>query len=472
MNKHYIIEENKKLSKNKRDHSSPVNNILIGEIMTKKRVDAVFGMSPDVLPDSYVDRGALDSELGKLLGRRCHIAIRGPSKCGKSWLRQRVVPNSLTVQCRLGFSNIDIYTSALADLGITLIVEESNKSSFKGRVESQISAGNDLIGKVAAKIDAETGIETTNKTIQLGRNVNDLKFIARLISESGKRLIIEDIHYLSFEQREFLAFELKTLWDYGCFVIVVGVWGESNMLVHLNSDLSGRIEEVSIEWMPDDLRQIIDLGSKALSIKIARDLQNKIIIDCFGNAGLLQRLVLRTIDEAKIEFEQENELEIGDPSFYEAAAMAVADQLNGVYQKFAERVTSGIRTRNDSTGIYAHAMAAIIEAEDIKHLKGISVDEIYEITHKRQPRIQKPNLKSILAKIDGLQVDKDGRGLVVTYLKDDEKVLNVDRQLLFYRKYVTLNWPWGELIAEAEKIALDSAVKERAQDGQHPFNFE
>ncbi|NYG32063.1 hypothetical protein BDD16_001049 [Sphaerotilus montanus] len=32
-----------------------------------KRTDEVFGMSNDILPDSYVDRGALDEELAKLL---------------------------------------------------------------------------------------------------------------------------------------------------------------------------------------------------------------------------------------------------------------------------------------------------------------------------------------------------------------------------------------------------------------------
>lgn len=412
-------------------------------------------MSNDVLEDSYVDRRELDSALAKLLGRRVHVAIRGPSKCGKSWLRQRVIPNSLTVQCRLGYTTTDIYTTALAELGIRLIVEESNKYTFKGRVEGQVTAGNDLIGKVSAKTDVEAGMEVTNKTQQLGRNINDLKFIARLIAESGKRLVIEDVHYLSVEQREILAFDLKALWDYGCFAIVVGVWGEANMFVHLNTDLSGRIEEITIEWMPDDLREIIEKGSSALKIRVSRELQNKTILDCFGNAGLLQRLVLKTLDEANIEFEQDTEVNVTDIELYQSAAMVVADQLNGVYQKFAERVASGIRTRKDSTGIYAHAMAAIIEADDIKHLKGIKVDEIFEVTHKRQPRILKTNLKVILGKIDDLQVDKDGRGLVVTYDPEDEAVLNVDRQLLFYRRYVTLTWPWEQLIAESE-AACDS----------------
>jgi hypothetical protein len=61
----------------------------------------VFGISNTVLPDSYVDRGELDEELRRYLSRPEHIALRGASKCGKSWLRQMVLPDALIVQCRL-----------------------------------------------------------------------------------------------------------------------------------------------------------------------------------------------------------------------------------------------------------------------------------------------------------------------------------------------------------------------------------
>jgi hypothetical protein len=74
-------------------------------------------VTPDVLPDSYVDRGALDATLARLLRRRqSHIALRGESKCGKSWLRQRVIRDALIVQCRLGMTMIDVYRDALGQL--------------------------------------------------------------------------------------------------------------------------------------------------------------------------------------------------------------------------------------------------------------------------------------------------------------------------------------------------------------------
>jgi hypothetical protein len=416
----------------------------------KKRTDDVFGISNKILEDSYIDRGSLDSELNRLLQRRVHIAIRGPSKSGKSWLRQRIIPNSITIQCRLGFTPLDIYKNALSQLEVNLIITETTKSNFKGTIEASGEFGSALIAEVTAKTAAEAGYESQTTTQPVGRDINDLKFIANLIVESGKRLVIEDLHYLSTEQREHLAYELKTLWDYGCFVVMVGIWGQANMLIHCNQDLSGRLDEISIEWMPDDLRKIMEKGGSALKIEISRDIQNKAILDCFGNSGLLQRLILKFLDEAGIEGEQEEIVKIENNTFYESSAMAVADQLNGVYQKFAERVASGIRSRSDATGIYAYAMAAIMEAEDRKHLTGIPLNEIFEKSNQRQSRIQKQNLKSILTKIDGLQVDKDGRGLVVTYDESDEKVLNVDRQLLFYRKYITIAWPWEELIKEAD----------------------
>lgn len=417
-----------------------------------KKTDEVFGMSNDILPDSYVDRGALDGELKRLLSRKVHVAIRGPSKCGKSWLRQQVVPNGLVVQCRLSHTNIDIYTSALSALGVQLHIESSTKFGLKGTVEGQVAAGNELIGKVTAKLGLEASGALASTSAPVGRNINDLRFIAQLIIESGRRLIIEDVHYLSLEQRTILAYDLKALWDYGCFVTTVGVWGDSNMFIRLNVELSGRIEELSIEWGPDELRQIIEKGSSVLKVVFSREIQNRAIIDAFGNAGLLQRLILKTLDEAKIFVEQGAPFHIDRMEKYESAAMSVADQLNGVYLKFGERVASGIRTRADATGIYAHAMAAIVAAADSLHMTGISVDYIYDVSHARQPRIQKSNLKVVLSKIDGLQVDANGRGLVVTYDPEMESVLNVDRQLLFYRKYLTVSWPWEQLIAEAESL--------------------
>jgi hypothetical protein len=130
--------------------------------------------------------------------------------------------------------------------------------------------------------------------------------------------------------------------------------------------------------------------------------------------------------------------------------MVYADQLNPVYQQFAKRVAAGMRTRRNATGIYAHAMAVLMEATDEELVKGINARTILDRAVKRQNRIQYGNLKAILEKLQELQVDEDGRGLILGYSPATEEVTIVDRQLLLYRRYATVKWPWDDLIREAD----------------------
>jgi hypothetical protein len=62
--------------------------------------------------------------------------------------------------------------------------------------------------------------------------------------------------------------------------------------------------------------------------------------------------------------------------------------------------------------------------------------------------VQKGNLHTVLEKIERLQVDDQGRGLVLAYNEANREVSVVDRQLLLYRKYSTVTWPWEDLIAQ------------------------
>lgn len=232
------------------------------------------------------------------------------------------------------------------------------------------------------------------------------------------------------------------------------------MLLYLNPDLTGRVEELAIVWTDDDLGRVFINGGSALNIEFSDDLRQHAIHDCFENVGLLQRLILSTLDELGIEEEQDGHLVVGQVDSLDAAAMAYAEQLNPLYQQFAERVSRGIRSRSDSTGIYAHAMAAILEASDEDLIRGVPLDTIYDQAHGRENRIQKGNLRTVLEKFEGLQVDEGGRGLVLSYNESTREIAAVDRQLLLYRKYSTIKWPWEDLIEEAEAADDDFKVEQ------------
>jgi len=412
--------------------------------------DQVFGIAPEVREYSYVDRGNLDQTLETFLSRTVHVAIRGPSKSGKSWLRKKALANAITVQCRHNKPFTDIYVDALSQLNIRTEVKKTEQGVFKATLTATGEAGAYLLAKasVAAGVAKESGSSTDSKFV--GHDVTDLRFVADLIKTSERRLVIEDFHYMTVEDRRGFAFDLKALWDYGLFAVVVGIWSESNLLLHLNPDLTGRVHEIAVDWVKEDLKQILSKGGASLNLDFSDEVQEKLASLAYSNAGILQQLALFTLDDAKIHEKGFFRQKVGDTKHVEAAAMLYADQLNPVYQQFAKRVSAGIRTRQGATGIYAHSIAVIMEADDSELMRGLHARSIFERAVRRQSRIQFGNLKAILEKMESLQIDKDGRGLLIAYNAASEEVTIVDRQLLLYRRYATLKWPWEDLIAEAE----------------------
>lgn len=417
----------------------------------------VFGVSPHINQYSYCDRSGLDGKFTRLLRRNVHIAIKGPSKCGKSWLRQKCLDDAILVQCRLGMTADDIYRQALSSLGVQFDIQKSSETNFS----AELSSGGEF--KVPFLAKAEAGAsgsvehnQGSSTSLDFATSIQNLEFIATSIRDSGRRLVIEDFHYLDLETRAKLAFDLKTFWDYNCKVVIIGVWTQTNLLTYMNPDLTGRIEEISIEWTDDELRQVIDNGSQALKIQIDDNIKNDMICDSFGNVGILQSLLLRLVeDEADIEETQDFNTLIVNPVFYDNAAKGYANQLDGLYQQFAQTLSTGIRQRKKkSTGIYALSMEAIVNATDRQLMKGFSRDDIYTITNGKEPRIKKGNLKSVLKKLVELQRPETGRSLVISYDESIDSVFAIDLQLLFYRKHHTMKWPWEELAEEARQQSL------------------
>ena len=128
------------------------------------------------------------------------------------------------------------------------------------------------------------------ETAPIGKTPADLSWVARVLLASGKRLVVEDFHYVSEEHRKEFAFMLKALGDYGVYVIVVGIWPDDHLLTYYNGDLDGRVEDVRLVWSNEDLDAVLQKGSEALNIEMLADLRASLVRDAYGNVGLVQRL--------------------------------------------------------------------------------------------------------------------------------------------------------------------------------------
>lgn len=411
----------------------------------------VFGVRPTISEHSYVDRGALDETLQFYSQRPIHIAIRGESKSGKSWLRQKIFPDANIISCRIDTTVADIYRQILANLNISVEVSGTKSTGLTLRMKAGAEAGWKWLAKASGNIgaDGEFKKETIIKTV--GKDEFDFEFLSGIIGASERRVVIEDFHYLPLEQQRKLAHDLKSFWDHSAFFVVIGVWHAKNYIVELNSDLAGRIEEVNVDWQESELEDSIRKGGVALGVDFLDGFVKDLAKDSYNNIGIAQSLAYLICQNDRVFQRKSPKVEIYEDGKLAAAGMQYADQIGAVYLAFSRRTSDGIRTRKkNATQIYAHAMWAILEAKDTTFLNGISLDYIFDVSSARQPRIQCQNLKRVLTKLAGLQADENGKGVIVSFDEANEEVVLIDRSLLFYRKYMTVKWPWEEMVLEAE----------------------
>ncbi|QFP61912.1 hypothetical protein [Brucella anthropi] len=415
------------------------------------RASDVFGIRTTVSEYSYIDRGNLDKSVRELADRDQHIALKGESKSGKSWLRQRIFTEANVIQCRINDTVADIYKQILANLNISVVTETSTSKTGTISFEGTAEIGWKFLAKAAGTLAAD-GEYTKERIVRpIGRDEMDIEFISQLILSSERKLVIEDFHYLSTAAQRQLAHELKTLWDYKVYAVIVGVWHRKNYLTYLNSDLAGRITEVGVEWSESELIDSFQKGCAALNIWVDPTLTTRAAQDSYNNVGILQSLALLFLDACQITEKQNTTVELLEKGKLDDAGMAYAEQLEAVYSLFAERVSEGIRKRKDATQIYAFALWTILGSSDEEAKNGLTVDWIYERAHSRQSRIQKPNLRAVLRKFKELQVDDRGKGIVLSYDEANDTVLLIDKGVLFYRKYTTQVWPWERIAMEAKE---------------------
>ena len=414
----------------------------------KKNTSKVFGMSRGILSDSYVDRSQLDEKISQLLERDVHIVIRGASKCGKSWLRQKNIMNSVVIQCRSGWGKEDLYKNVLCQLENKIAQTSTQQRVLSLEANAQVEAGVPLLGKteLSGKLDGNISKEITYSYTY---DVNNIQYISDVIKKHKKRIVIEDFHYLAPSVRNDLAFDLKAFWELDVFIIIIGVWTQSNMLIFLNSDLSGRVEEISIDWDSDDMKMVAKKGGDILNVSFTGKYIDELIASCYGSIGLFQVILLKTLDKKGIRETQSKHIEICDPDLLYDVCIEYAESLRPLYEQFARILSEGIRKRPDSTGIYAQALDAIFNFPDKDLINGLSRDNIFRSIQNKDQRIQSGNLHTILCKFEDIQSEKGSKTLVLSYNDATKELSVVDRQILFYRKYCTAQWPWNDIIEES-----------------------
>lgn len=422
--------------------------------MERKSASQVFGIGVGVDSPAYVDRRGLDEAFKRGLLASRHVSVHGGSKQGKTWLRKKGLSDhdSLVVQCTITSTAVSVLEEALERIGVTANLKRTKTGNLTGEVSVGANADAQLRipivggGRAGVEGGASGSIERGSEVEEqfLAQSVANLRWVSEAIMRSRRNFVIEDFHYLSESEQRKLSFWIKALGEYGCFVVVIGVWAQSHLLSYFNGDLEGRVDDIHLLWGPQDLELVLRRGLRAMHIEFTDGLLAQIVADSYGNVGLLHRITLEyCLLEGVDHLPSWSTVDAG-PSLV-AARRNVAEQMSGRFETFASNFVRGMRRMSDGLVVYLHLLRVFTAASD-ETLEGEGVDssQLYNLIKMDQPSIRRSDLTQALERVDRLQAKIQVSPPVLSYHRAGKRVQLIDRSFLFFRKYGAFNWPWDE----------------------------
>ncbi len=414
------------------------------------KLTEVFGTWRDPHAPTYVDRANLDQELQMWLDSDEDIVIHGGSQQGKTVLRRRVMDSKLTVEynCVHGASAADVFDALLRSSGSKTTTHELNESRDAGQ-ETNISGG------VEGKVFGVGGKAGGGKSKSSGRSRNvisrptgdmesmsfRLEQLANILGGSGRRLVLDDFHFLEPDVQRKVAEHLKTLQENGVFAVVVGVWEDKQLLVQRASQI--RSVDIDLRWSPTDLEQVIDLGCEALNINVSPDIKRSVIQDSHSSISVVQNLMQAICIETGVIQTAQDPVNIAGEDILDRARDRLIDGKFSQYGHFFRQIAHNERQREGSLRLYERIMRACVEqATPTQLLQGIRSAELVEWIRPHEARVNSSNITQTLQRINGLQDKRDISDIVFYF--DDHVLKLVDRNLLFYIEHNKNPYPWDQ----------------------------
>lgn len=399
--------------------------------MSKLRAVDVFGLTRKV-PINYVERVNVDRQFRKALDLQRHIVIYGGSKQGKSSLLRHVLDKEryISFHCDNTMDRSGINANILKRAGFK--IETSQKKSFSGRHKLLVSFD---IGAVGGGVEfgVNHGQETTNTSLEL--DIDDVNDVVEALTKInfGKYIVLEDFHYLPFETQRDFSVSLKAFHEKTELIfIIVGVWLDENRLIYYNGDLTGRIISINADqWRPEELEEVIEIGSKHLNVSFSNRFIKDLIGKSFQSVYIAQEVCREVCLREYVEERQEKNRCIGENIDAGRIICEVANQQVTRYKKVLVTLTTRI---DPSTMFFYQWLIHSIIASPIERLeRGLPVAEIVsKIPEEKRVSNTIKVMKECLRALGDVQTEMDIRPIIFDYEKNAERVKVVDKGFLIW----------------------------------------
>lgn len=320
---------------------------------------------------------ALERRVREYLSERLKIlSVSGPTKSGKTVLIRRVVVD------RIWIPGGDIHTlegfwQAVADeLGVYTDEQVTSETSSTTGSSSSVAGGARPLGiGVSGKRDSMSADESRTSTS--AARSRPVRLVAKdELLRSRPTIVIDDFHYIDSEVQAAIVRGLKDLVFEGVGVILASVPHRSYDAVRVETEMTGRVDQLQIPfWSDDELLTIPSEGFAALNV-LDPDaaLAKRLVKEAFSTPFLMQDFCLQLVKHNGVEETSTEPVTLAAPDpwdrFFRDRAAAGSKAAFDVLSKGPPRTDRKPRIlrSGDTTDIYGAVLAAIADTGPLTEL--------------------------------------------------------------------------------------------------------
>jgi hypothetical protein len=414
------------------------------------KVQDVFGVSKELVK-SYYERPHIDALFKKHLNTDKHIVIYGGTKQGKTSLVERHLPfkENIVIMVNTRQALHEIYSSVLRKVGMKIESESHNitESTTDSRSSAKVKVAVPILGsEISSDSSSQISESKSVKYRNIDLNLDDPDAVGDELAQclAGRRIIIENFHYLNTDVQKYFAYDLRIFQQKGIKFVILGIWRQKNKLMQYNGELQDRVEEVEADqWTSSDFDHVINIGCNLLNVSFSDGVKAYAYAKCYQNIGLLQEFLKELCLKSTIEETSSSLIKIEDVKRLEGVIQEKSDGFRTRFFNSLESLSRGRRT-NKASGdkrplFLPYYLIQTILTEDVQKLdEGLTRDHLEnEIKgiHHRKNDVRPSDMTHLLHNLTELQEYHQVNPLIFDYDQTTRVLKVIDSTFLLFKEY-------------------------------------
>jgi energy-coupling factor transporter ATP-binding protein EcfA2 len=355
---------------------------------------------------AFVEREAINNKLVNALqtpGKQ--IVVYGHSGSGKTTLLvnklHQLYEHHVTTPCMKGVTFDQLMLDAFDQLGPYFVSESS--SARKATNSSEIAATYKLI---SAKLSESTTTEESNKKQRALPPQLTPQNLARFMGDAKCCWVLEDFHKIEDSEKQRLSQLMKVFMDMSdqyeeLKIVALGAVDTARQVVDYDPEMKNRVAEIRVDLMiPDEIKEIIGKGEKALNIAFEPLTKAAIATYSSGLASVCHHLCLNICDAAGLEGTHPGDtpLQIPRSALAEALTTYVQEASDSIKSSFDKALKKERKSKYNNAELILRALCKAQE-------EGLARGDLLTRIRAAEPQFPNSNLEHYLKK---LQLDEYG----------------------------------------------------------------